>query len=170
VQFRADRFAMWTPRTSLTSIARHMPPRTIGIGYRLAQLGAAAAALGGLVDTLVPRLLPHHEAFMGVAAGQAPEATATLVLLLLHTLGVALLATGLGALALLAAWRGGGSRMTAISAAIVVVMAEGVNAWAIRQVGSPLFLGPLVCVILLIVGVASELRNDEATDVEVSTV
>ena len=147
-----------------------MPPRTIGIGYRLAQLGAVAAALGGLVDALVPKLLPHHEAFMGVASGESPEATAALVLLLLHTLGVALLATGIGALALLAAWRGGGSRTTAVSAAVIVVLAEGMNAWAIGQVGSPLFLGPIVCVILLIVGVASELRNDEAMDVETSPI
>jgi len=141
-----------------------LPPRTIGIGYRLAQLGAAAAALGGVVDALVPRLLPHHEEFMGVTAGQAPPATAALVLLLLHTLGVALFATGLGALALLSAWRGGGSRMTAVSAAVVVVMAEGMNAWAIARVGSPRFLGPIVCVILLIVGVASEVRNEEGTN------
>jgi hypothetical protein len=146
-----------------------MPPRTIGVGYRLAQLGAVAAALGGLVDAFVPRLLPHHEAFMGVAAGQAAPATEALVLLLLHTLGVALLATGIGALALLGAWRGGASRWTALSAAIVVVLAEGMNAWAIGQVGSPLFIGPIVCVILLVIGVASELRNDDATGDEVAT-
>ena len=147
-----------------------MPPRTIGIGYRLAQLGAAAAALGGLVDALVPKLLPHHETFMGVAAGQAPPATAALILLLLHTLGIALLATGLGALALLSAWRGGASRWSALGAAIIVVLAEGMNAWAIGQVGSRLFIGPIVCVILLIVGVASELRDDEPTGEEVPAV
>jgi hypothetical protein len=141
-------------------------PRTIGIGYRLAQLGAAAAALGGLVDALVPRLLPHHETFLGVAAGQAPAATSALLLLLLHTLGVALLATGLGSLALLAAWRGGASRWAAMSAALVVVLAEGMNAWAIAQVGSPIFIGPIICVILLVIGVASELRGDDGSEQE----
>jgi hypothetical protein len=145
-----------------------MPRRSIGIGYRLAQLGAAAAALGGLVDALVPKLLPHHEAYMGVAAAQAPPATAALVLLLLHTLGVALIATGIGALALLAAWRAGAPRWSALAAAIMVVLAEGMNAWAIGQVGSQLFIGPIVCVILLIVGVASELRDDEPTGMETS--
>lgn len=143
-----------------------MPPRTIGIGYRLAQLGAVAATLGGVVDALVPKLLPHHEAYLGVAAGQAPPATTALVLLLLHTLGVALAATGIGALALLAAWRGGASRWSALTAATVVVLAEGMNAWAIGQVGSQLFIGPIVCVILLIVGVASELRDDESVATE----
>jgi hypothetical protein len=141
-------------------------PRTIGIGYRLAQLGAAAAALGGLVDALVPRLLPHHETFLGVAAGQAPAATSALLLLLLHTLGVALLAMGLGSLALLAAWRGGASRWAAMSAALVVVLAEGMNAWAIAQVGSPIFIGPIICVILLVIGVASELRGDDGSEQE----
>ena len=48
----------------------------------------------------------------------------------------------------------------------VVVLAEKMNAWAIGQVGSPLFIGPIVCVILLIVGVASELRNDEVADAD----
>ncbi|MEO6524996.1 MAG: hypothetical protein ABIP93_00060 [Gemmatimonadaceae bacterium] len=136
-----------------------MLPRKIGIGYRLAQVGAAAAALGGLVDALVPRLLPHHEAFLGVAAGAAPPATVTLVLLLLHTLGIALLAMGLGALALLAAWRAGAARWAALSSVLVVVLAEGMNAWAIGKVGSPIFIGPLVCVILVVVGVALELRR-----------
>jgi hypothetical protein len=130
------------------------------IGYRLAQLGAAGAALGGLVDAFVPRLLPHHELFLGVAPSHATPATATLVLLLLHTLGVALVAMGVGALALLAAWRQSGIRWTALTAAVVVLLAEGMNAWAIRQVGSPLFIGPLVCVMLVVVGVALALRAD----------
>ena len=130
------------------------------IGYRLAQLGAAGAALGGLVDAFVPRLLPHHEVFLGVAPSQATPATAMLVLLLLHTLGVALVAVGVGALALLAAWRQSGIRWTAVTAAVVVVLAEGMNAWAIRRVGSPLFIGPLVCAMLVVVGVALAVRAD----------
>ena len=123
-------------------------------------MSAAAAALGGVVDAFVPRLLPHHEAFLGVASGQASPATAALLLLLLHTLGVALIAVGAGALALLAVWRGGGPRWAAMIAAVVVLVAEGMNAWAIARVGSPLYLGPLGCAVLVVAGVAIALRTD----------
>ena len=138
------------------------PRRAPTVGYRLAQLGAAGAALGGLVDALVPTLLPHHETHLGVAPNGATPATASLVLLLLHTLGVALIAVGVGALALLAEWRRGGARSSAIVAAGIVLLAEGMNAWAIRRVGSPLYLGPLACALLVAVGVAMAVarRND----------
>ena len=127
--------------------------RTSTIGYRLAQLGALVTALGGAFDALVPKLLPHHEAYLGVAPGSATAATSALVLLLLHTLGIALAAVGIGALALLAAWRRGGARSSAIAAAGMVLLAEGMNAWAIGRVGSPLLIGPLVCVVLVAGGV-----------------
>jgi hypothetical protein len=132
--------------------------RAAAIGYRLAQVGAFAAALGGLVDAFVPRLLPHHEAYLGVAKGGATPATSSLVLLLLHTLGVALLAVGIGSLALLAEWRRTSARSSAIAAAVIVVLAEGMNAWAIGQVGSALFIGPLVCSLLVAGGVALATR------------
>ena len=35
-----------------------------------------------------------------------------------------------------------------------VLIAEGANAWAIRRVGSPLYLGPLVCALLVATGVS----------------
>jgi hypothetical protein len=144
------------PAVPSASPSRRGPgvPRVPGtVGYRLAQLGAAGAALGGAVDVAVPRLLPHHEAALGVAAGQAPPATAALVLLLLHVLGVALVAVGLAALALLAAWRRAGLRWAGAAAAGVVVVVEGVNAWAIARVRSPLFAGPLLCALLVAGGV-----------------
>ena len=131
-----------------------MPRRAATIGYRLAQLGAVGTALGGAGDTLVPKLLPHHETFLGVAPGGASPATVALILMLLHTLGAALFAVGVGALALLAAWRRGGGRSSAIVAAIVVVLAEGTNALAIRRVGSLLFLWPVACALLAAGGVA----------------
>lgn len=140
-----------------------MSRRTFEIGYRIAQLGAAGAALGGALDVFVPRLLPHHEAFLGIAPGQAPPATTALVLLLLHTLGVALLAVGLGALALLAAWRRTGLGWAAQVAAGAVVLAEGTNAWAIGRVGSPLFVGPLACAMLVVVGIAIAHRGGAST-------
>ena len=130
------------------------PRRATTIGYRIAQLGAVGTALGGVFDSLVRTLLPHHEAYLGVAPGGATPATASLVLLLLHTLGVALIAVGVGALALLANWRRDGARSSAITAAAIVLLAEGMNAWAIRRVGSPLYVGPLACALLVVGGVA----------------
>jgi hypothetical protein len=120
----------------------------------LAQLGAGGAALGGVFDTFVSRLLPHHEAFLGAPPVQIPAATADLVLLLLRTVGFALVAVGLGALALLAVWRRGGPPWSALAAAGIVALAEGTNAWAIRRVGSPLFFGPLAFALLTVAGVA----------------
>ena len=136
--------------------------RATTIGYRIAQLGAVGAALGGVFDAFVPTLLPHHEAYLGVPPGGATPATASLVLLLLHTLGVALIAVGVGALALLANWRRDGARSSAIAAAGIVLLAEGMNSWAIRRVGSPLFIGPLACVLLVVGGVAMALRRQES--------
>ena len=72
---------------------------------------------------------------------------------------MALLAVGIGALALLAAWRRTGARSSAIVAAVIVVLAEGTNAWAIRRVGSLLFLGPLACARLVAGGVALATRH-----------
>lgn len=134
-----------------------MHDRTRTIGYRVAQLGALATALGGAFDALVPKLLRHHEVYLGVAPEGATAATSSLVLLLLHTLGVALVAVGIGALALLADWQRSGARASAIAAAGMVVLAEGMNAWAISRVGSPLFIGPVVCMALIVGGVAMAL-------------
>jgi hypothetical protein len=128
------------------------------IGYRLAQLGALVTAVGGSFDALVRKLLPHHEAYLGVATGGATAATSSLVLLLLHTLGVSLVAVGIGALALLADWRRSGARTSAIAAAGMVGLAEAMNAWAIWRVGSMLFVVPLLCMALVVGGVAMALR------------
>src|SRR5690348_8776001 len=136
-----------------------MRDRAATIGYRVAQLGALATALGGSFDALVPKLLRHHEVYLGVAPDGATPATSSLVLLLLHTLGVALVAIGVGALALLADWRRSGSRASAVAAVGMVALAEGMNAWAISRVGSPLFVGPLVCIALVVVGVTVALTR-----------
>lgn len=137
--------------------------RRAEVGYRLAQLGACGAALGGLVDSFVPRLLPHHESYLGVAPAEAPAATSALVLLLLHTLGAALVAMGIGALALLADWRRSGTRVSALTAAAIVALAEAMNAWAIWRVGSVLFVGPLACALLVPIGVGLATWSGDAT-------
>lgn len=134
------------------------PPRA----YRVAQCGAALVVLGGTGDLLLPRLLPAHERYLGVAPGAAPAATSALVLLVLHALGVALAAVGLAALALLAAWRRTGDRRALWAAAGAVALAEGYNAWGIARVGSLLFVGPLLGAALVLGGAARLARGPRA--------
>jgi tRNA-Thr(GGU) m(6)t(6)A37 methyltransferase TsaA len=128
--------------------------RLLTLGYRVALAGAGVAVLGGIADVLVPRLLPHHEQFLGVGPGTAPPATARLVLLLLHALGAALTALGVATLALLVLWRRSASRATGWAAAGVFALGEAANAAAIYRAGSALFVGPLACVAAVILGVA----------------
>lgn len=102
----------------------------------------------------MPRLLPHHERLLGVSTGEAPAGTAQLVLLLLNTLGASLAALGLATIALLVVWRRSNSRWTGWAAAGALAIGEGTNAVAIHQVGSLLFVGPVLCVAAVILGVA----------------
>lgn len=133
-----------------------------GPGYRLAQLAAVGSILGGAFDLSIRDLMPHHEAFLGVEAGTAPPATGALVLLVLNTLGVALVAVGGMALALLSAWRRDDLRWAAWAAALGIAVAQGMNAWAISRVGSLFFLGPMLFPLLAVGGVAWALRRGEA--------
>lgn len=133
-----------------------------GPGYRLAQLAAVGSILGGAFDLSIRELMPHHEAFLGVEAGTAPPATGALVLLVLNTLGVALVAVGGLALALLSAWRRHDLRWAAWAAALGIAIAQGMNAWAISRVGSLFFLGPMLFPLLAVGGVAWALRRGEA--------
>ncbi len=136
------------------------------VGYYLAVVGAVGVMVGGIFDQLVPRLLPSHEAFLGVAPGAASPQVSAMVLLLLHTLGASLTALGLTVLALLVAWRRTGIRWMALAAAAATLLAEGVNAYGIFRVGSQLFWGPLAIMALVIAGVAIALT----APVPVSTV
>lgn len=147
------------PRRALLPSVTAPSPAPVPRAYRVAQVGAALVVLGGTGDLLVPRLLPAHERYLGVAPGAAPAATSALVLLVLHALGVALAAVGLAALALLAAWRRTGDRGALWAAAGAVALAEGYNAWGIARVGSVLFVGPLLCAALVLGGAARIARD-----------
>jgi hypothetical protein len=112
---------------------------------RLRQLLAGGAALGGAFDAVSVRaLLPHHERALGVLPGAAPPATAALVLLVLHVLGVVLMAVGLAAWLLATAWERTGDRRWRWGAAIVLLLAELPNAGAIARLGSAFAIGPAV--------------------------
>lgn len=135
---------------------------TPGPGYRLAQLAAMGSIVGGIFDLSIRELMPHHEAFLGVEAGAAPQATGALVLLVLNTLGIALVAVGGMALTLLSAWRRHDLRWAAWAAALGIAVAQGMNAWAISRVGSLFFLGPMLFPLLALGGVGWALRDGDA--------
>jgi hypothetical protein len=128
-------------------------------GLRVAQLAAIGALIGGVFDASITQLLPHHTAFLGATDNQVAAPTAELLLLMLRTLGIALVGVGAGALTLLEAWRRGAASWTAMTAAGMLLLVEGFNAIAIRRVGSPLYLGPAAIVLMAVVGVALALKD-----------
>jgi hypothetical protein len=125
-----------------------------GLGVRMAQVAAVGMILGGVFDLSLRRLLSHHEAYLGVAAGGAPPETEALVLLMLNVLGVALASVGALALALLALWHRRGIAWAGWAAATGIAAASGLNAVAILQVGSLFFIGPALFPLLAMGGVA----------------
>jgi hypothetical protein len=119
----------------------------------MAELGGALMVLGGVGDLLISRLLPSHVGFLGIAAHEVPVAVEKLTLAVLHALGAALIAAGIGVLALLREARLNGRRPPLIAAGVVALVAEGMNAFQIYRTGSPVFIGPLVAVLLVVGGV-----------------
>jgi len=148
-----------SPAPGADDPAQGAPLGRPGIGYRMVQLAAVGTILGGAFDLSIRGLLPHHEAFLGIAAGSAPPATEALLLLMLNTLGVALMAVGGMALTLLAVWRLHGMPWAAWAAAAGLALAGGMNAWAISRVGSLFVVGPFLFPFLALGGVALELRR-----------
>jgi hypothetical protein len=123
------------------------------MGLRIAQLGGGLMMLGGAGDLMIRRLLPSHASFLGFLPNEIPPRTEALALALLHALGSALIASGLAVLVLLGQSRVSGRRAPALGAAAVALLAEGMNAFQIYRTGSLVFIGPLVFVALVLVGV-----------------
>jgi hypothetical protein len=120
-------------------------------GLIAAQCGVVLIGLGGLGDQPVQKLMPSHEAFLGVVPGTAPAAVEQLFLAVLHALGFSLIAVGLGAFVLLRMRTG--QRLLGWVAVIMAVLGDGTNAYEIHRTGSVVFVGPLTAVALLVGGV-----------------
>ena len=122
------------------------------LGIAVAQLGAVAMILGGLGDQLIRELLPTHIALLGSAHGRVSPQVASVVLALLHTVGYALIASGIATLMLLRQLRLSGEPMFAAVSALVVLFAEGANAFHMHQLGLDLFVVPLGIMLLIVLG------------------
>jgi hypothetical protein len=127
--------------------------RTQRVGLKLAQVGSAFVALGGLGDQTVQKLMPSHEAFLGVAPGTAPPAVEQLFLAMLHALGSSLIAVGIGAFVLVRVMARTGQRWLGAIVATMVLLGDGVNAYQIHRTRSAVFLAPLFFVALTLAGI-----------------
>lgn len=123
-------------------------------GYRIAQLGGLLMIAGGVIDMSFRELLPHHAAMLAPDAGSIPPEAAGLVLALLRALGGALAAAGLAVLVLLRFGRSTGSRIAYGAAGLVALLAEGSNTLGLLRTGSPVFIAPLVFMVLVVGGCA----------------
>ncbi|MDB4972538.1 MAG: hypothetical protein JWN48_879 [Myxococcaceae bacterium] len=122
------------------------------VGLVIAQVGGAAMIAGGVGDQLVRDLLPAHLALLGASGGSVSPQAASLVLALLHTVGYALIATGIATIALLRQLRSTGKPKFAVQAAVVALLAEGANAFHMHRLGIGLYVVPLGILVLVVAG------------------
>lgn len=109
---------------------------------------AALIVLGGLYDLLTPKLPPNLAAICGDNARARK-----LVRELLRTLGGSLVAVGTTVAVLVNTSTPETTHRTLLLILLLVIPAEGVNAFSMRKVGSPFYI-PLTFLLLTILGVA----------------
>lgn len=132
------------------------------VGYRLAQVGAVLVALGGIGDQFIRRLLPAHEAFLGMVSTDVPHHVLMLLLALIHALGANFIAVGLAALVLLHLMYTTGKRWLGGVVMLVILLSEGVNAIQMYRVDSPYFILPLAYVVIVCVGLSLYLVQNKS--------
>jgi hypothetical protein len=113
----------------------------------LLETAAALIAAGGAFDLLVPRLPRNLSAMCG-----ENEQARKLARELLRALGGALVAIGVAMFMLVATSGAQGQPVTLVLILILVLPAEGINAFCMYRVGSPFYI-PLTFVLLTVAGV-----------------
>ena len=117
------------------------------LGQCVLELAAALVTLGGLYDLLTPKMPPHLTEMCNES-----EKASKLVRELLRALGGALVAIGLTVAALAATVAARNRHQTLILVLLLVLPAEGTNAYCMRRVGSP-FIFLLGFALLTLLGV-----------------
>lgn len=113
----------------------------------LLETAATLIAAGGIFDLLVPRLPPNLSALCG-----ENEPARKLARELLRALGGALVAVGIAMFTLVATSGAHVQAVTLVLILILVLPAEGINAFCMYRVGSPFYI-PLAFVMLTVAGV-----------------
>jgi hypothetical protein len=108
---------------------------------------------GSLYDLLVPAVPSNHVAYVGAAPDGLDPRYAELDLAMLRSIGGCLLAIGVTTLILAKGPARRGERWALLTAAMLVGVAEGNNAYRMYRFGSPWY-GPLGFAVLAIGGAA----------------
>ncbi len=120
-------------------------------GLVLLNTAAVLVVAGALYDLLVPSVPANHLSYLGVAGGQLDPRYAKLDLAMLRSIGGCLLAVGVTALILTNGPVRRGERWSRLTLVVLIVVAEGNNAYRMYPFGSPWY-GPLGFALLTIAG------------------
>jgi hypothetical protein len=123
------------------------------IGLVLLNAAGVLVITGALYDLLVPSVPPNHLAYVGAADGRLDPRYAELDLAMLRSIGGCLLAIGATALVLTNGPIRRGEGWARIAVVVLVVVAEGNNAYRMYPFGSPWY-GPFGFAVLATAGAA----------------
>jgi uncharacterized protein YjeT (DUF2065 family) len=123
------------------------------VGLAFLNIAAIFVIAGSLYDLLVPSVPANHLTYLGTADGQLAPRYAELDLAMLRSIGGCLLAIGVTALVLANGPVRRGMVWARLAVAVLVVVAEGNNAYRMYPFGSPWY-GPLGFAALAAVGAA----------------
>jgi len=128
-----------------------MSPRALGLVFL--NVAAVFVVAGSLYDLLVPSVPANHLTYLGAADGRLDPRYAELDLAMLRSIGGCLLAIGVTALVLANGPVRRGEGWARLAVAVLVVVAEGNNAYRMYPFGSP-WCGPLAFAVLAAAGAA----------------
>ena len=121
------------------------------IGLVLLNVAGVLVIAGALYDLLVPSVPASHLAYLGTAKNRLDPRYAELDLAMLRSIGGCLLAVGVTTLILANGPVRRGERWSVLTAAILVGVAEGNNAYRMYRFNSPWY-GPLGFALLAVGG------------------
>lgn len=123
------------------------------VGLVLLNMAGVLVIAGSLYDLLVPSVPANHLTYLGATTGRLDPRYAELDLAMLRSIGGCLLAVGVTTIILTNGPARRGELWSLLTAAVLVGLAEGNNAYRMYQFGSPWY-GPLGFAALAIGGAA----------------
>src|SRR5215472_16844063 len=121
------------------------------IGLVLLNMAGVLVIAGALYDLLVPSVPPNHLVYLGAATDRLDSRYAELDLAMLRSIGGCLVAVGVTTIILANGPVRRGEPWSVLTAAILVAVAEGNNAYRMYPFNSPWY-GPLGFAVLAIAG------------------